>query len=93
MVDDFLFDHNIPHTLHPLYPHHISLNPRTSLIADWQLNDGTLVEYFGLMTKPWYAAKAKRKQRLADATGLQLISVFQEDLKFARLRELFQDFL
>ena len=93
-VDNFLCQHGIAHSVHPLYPPHPELNPRQSLIADWRLEaDGTLVEHFGLPQKDWYRAKAERKRALAAATGVRLIEVTPEDLSTPRLRELFGSYL
>ena len=82
LIDDFFKEQGIEHELHPLYPRHPELNPRMDHIADWCLKDGTLVEYFGVVGKPWYEKKIRLKLKLAQATGVQLISIYPKDLQF-----------
>jgi hypothetical protein len=72
-VDDFLSAHGIVHRPEPTYP-------GSSRRADWELMDGTLVEYAGLLTDSEYAAKIAEKRSIAAASDVRLIVVVPEDL-------------
>lgn len=91
VVDDFLHMHQIAHTREPLYPHDPVANPRTRLRADWRLDDGTLVEMWGLPNDPAYAAKMRTKERLASRHGIRLVGLLDEDLR--NLPVVFADWL
>jgi hypothetical protein len=94
MVDDFLFDHKIRHTLHPLYPRDPELNPLRSLVADWRLDQfGVLVEYFGVLNKPWYEERRRQKEKLAKKHGVRLVAVTPDDLRPELLPRLFAPYL
>lgn len=91
-VDDFMHRHGIIHEKEPAWPAHAHLN-MTGLRADWLLEDGTMVEAFGMKTSPEYADKIKRKRKraLAEELGLRLIEVDETDLP--HLREIFTHYL
>lgn len=72
-VDDFLSSHRIPHDPEPPYP-------ASSRRADWRLEDGTLVEYAGLMGDAGYRAKIEEKQAIAAAADVSLVVLLPEDL-------------
>ncbi|TGN65390.1 hypothetical protein EXE59_16585 [Nocardioides eburneiflavus] len=91
VVDDFLHMHKISHTREPLYPRHPVHNPRTRLRADWRLDDGTLVELWGLPENPAYATKMETKTRLAFVKGIPLVEIVEADL--ARLPDVFGKWL
>lgn len=90
-VDDFLSAHGIAHEHEPSWPHDDDLNPSGRRRADWRLDDGTYVEYAGLMTEANYARKMLEKQQLAAKTGVPLIVLTYEDL--LRLPERFSAWL
>lgn len=91
MIDDFLDTEEIAHELHPLYPRHASLNPNRSLVADWALEGGVLVEYWGVVGREKYDERRRLKIRVAEATGTTLLQIFPTDLgvDLSRLRQLF----
>ena len=90
LVDDFFTEHGVIHELHPLYPQHPELNPRMDRVADWRLQDGTLVEFFGVLGKTRYEEKSRLKVELARATGVTLIAIYPRDLRRRdRLQEIF----
>jgi hypothetical protein len=71
-IDDFLLAEGIAHDKEVSYPAY-------SFRADWELfgsKGRTFVEYFGLMSNPDYAAKAKVKTEIALAAGIELIAMF-----------------
>ncbi|MFE7183083.1 hypothetical protein [Streptomyces erythrochromogenes] len=84
-IDDWLTRHGIEHKVEPAWPNHPALNPSGRLRADWELADGTYVEYAGL-SSDGYLAKIQAKQRLAQHTGIRLIIITPPDL--ANLTEL-----
>jgi hypothetical protein len=87
-IDDFLSSSGIGHEPEPVWPVHPALNPHGRLRADWLLDDGTYVEYAGLLGNAEYAEKIASKQRLAREAGLTLLIVTPEDL--SRLHEVFR---
>lgn len=80
VIDDFLHLNGIEHSKEVEYPHHPELNP-TRLRADWLLEDGTYVEAFGMAGVASYREKMTRKNALAAALGLRLISIEPTDLR------------
>ncbi len=86
-VCDFLHLHGVMHEREPMYPYDVDYNPRELRRADWVLEDGTLVELWGLPKDPAYAAKIKEKRLLVERHSLQFVEIFEADLP--RLPELF----
>lgn len=66
--------------MQPRWPTHPVLNPEGKLRGDWRLDDGTLVEYAGMLQDPEYREKMLRKVDLARATHTRCIVVTPEDL-------------
>ena len=89
-IDDWLTEQKINHQVEPLWPQDSILNPTGRLRADWELYDGTFVEYAGLNSKD-YLLKIEKKRKLASKTGLKLIVLFPEDL--LRLGVIFQPWI
>lgn len=79
-VCDFLHQHGIQHTREPFYPADEALNPSGRRRADWELSDGTLVEFWGLPNDPKYAAKMITKRELAAAHGTRLVELTDAEL-------------
>lgn len=90
-LDDFMSSRGLRHEPEPYWPVHAALNPGGMLRADWRLEDGTLVEYAGLMETPSYAERIAMKQRLAMETGHRLLIIAPPDL--ARLVDVFAPWL
>jgi hypothetical protein len=86
-IDNYMSAAGIRHEIEPPYPYHRALHPSGGWRADWQLEDGTLVEAAGMMQDDVYAAKMAAKSRLCEAMGLRLVIIVPNDLP--RLRELF----
>lgn len=80
IVDDFLHVHNISHEIEPHYPYDLEFNPNSAMRADWRLEDGTLVEMWGLEGDFQYERKKQEKLALAERYGLNLISISPLDL-------------
>lgn len=80
VVDDFLHHHGISHEREPLYPYDSVLNPRTRRRADWLLENGTLVELWGMPEDPAYAARMREKRDLAGKYGIPLVELTKDDL-------------
>ncbi len=91
MVDNFLFDNKISHSIQPLYPRHSSLNIKGYIRADFLLQDGTFVEYCGLINKAFYRTRLERKIHLANELGLKLITVMPSDL--SNLKKIFKTYI
>ena len=79
------------HEPEPHWPVHSVLNPRGTLRADWRLQDGTFVEYTGLLETPSYAEGVAKKVRLATEIGHRLLIIAPPDL--ARLEDVFAPWL
>lgn len=80
IIDNYLFEHNILHTLEPLYPQDDELNPTGRLRADWLINGHIFVEFFGLMQNADYRIKALKKIQLAKKKEIELIEIY--DINF-----------
>lgn len=91
VIDDFLSYNDIGHSQEPPYPIDSTLNAKGRKRADWQLEDGTFVEMWGLSSDPAYAARMTEKIELADKFGIDLIGVFPDDLN--NLPEIFAKWL
>jgi hypothetical protein len=80
-VDNFLFEHNLAHSIQPLYPRHVELNNKGYIRADFYLIDSKVfVEYAGLINRSFYAAKIEKKQQLATVAGINLLIIYPSDL-------------
>ncbi len=86
-VCDFLHQHGIEHDREPPYPRDPDYNPSGLRRADWKLNDGTFVEFWGMTTNPQYAAKTVEKRQLAQRHRIRLIEL--DDDSLANLSETF----
>lgn len=74
IIDNWLTENNISHKRDADYP-------STNHKADWGLNNGTYVEYFGLAKdSPRYDRDVKIKQELCKKHGIKLIEIYPEDL-------------
>lgn len=86
-VDDWFTRKGVGHQSEPYWPQDDELNPSGKLRADWELNDGTFVEYAGLNSQD-YLSKIGVKRKLAVRAGINLIVLFPEDLQ--RLEKVFR---
>lgn len=92
LVDNFLFESNISHSIQPLYPRHKELNPKGYIRADFYLTDYNIfVEYAGLITRKFYAAKLEKKQQLATVVGINLLIVYPSEL--GQLEKIFKTYI
>jgi hypothetical protein len=80
-VCDFLHLNDIKHQREPHYPVDPELNAHGLRRADWLLDDGTLVEFWGLPKQTDYAAKMREKRKLAVRHGLALVEIVASDLR------------
>ena len=85
-VDNFLFHNKIEHEKDVKYPFHKKLNINTKKSCDWKTSDDKYIELFGLMRKNNYANRKEEKEELCKEFGLNLISLFPEDLKRLELK-------
>ncbi len=72
-IDDWLAAAGIAHTPEPPYP-------GSRRRADWLLDDGTFVEYAGLLDDEGYRAKMRDKAEAAALAGIRLLVLQPEDL-------------
>ena len=73
-IDDWLHRNNIKHTKEVKYPN-------SDMRCDWEVfKDGNriFIEYFGLMNRETYAAKAELKRQIALSNQIQLIGITPE---------------
>lgn len=71
-MDDFLYNHGIPHTREPRYP-------GSNFRADFEIK-GNYIEYFGLAGNREYDKKIKAKEKIAKNASINLISVYPQNL-------------
>ena len=79
-IDDWLTKRGINHLIEPYWPQDPEINPGGRFRADWELPDGTFIEYAGLNTED-YISKIEKKRKLALKTGRKLVILFPEDLQ------------
>ncbi len=78
VIDDWLFDHDIPHEKEVCYPF-------SRMRADWRIFDA-FIEYFGLDTgyDNWlnneYRARIEHKRAICREWNIRLIEIFPNDL-------------
>lgn len=89
-IDDWLFEHNIPHSVKIKYPFHPVLNLNNKKDTDWVIN-GVFVEYFGLLGKFNYDKGTDEKIKLCRLNKIELIAIYPFDLN--KLDEIFSRFL
>jgi hypothetical protein len=74
LIDNWLFDHEIPHERNAKYP-------ETKHRADWKIQNGDFVEYFGLAKdSPRYDRSVGQKQKLCRQHNINLVSLYPSDL-------------
>lgn len=71
-IDDWLFEHAIPHDREPPYP-------EGNYRADWLVRE-TFVEYFGLAGDADYDARIEEKKRICERHGIILVAIHPKDL-------------
>lgn len=73
-VDNWLFDHNVRHTVHPRLPW------GTLHRADFLVGQTTFVEVWGVINNPAYNARRQQKVALYQLHGNALVEVFLHDV-------------
>lgn len=76
IIDNFLFENKINHSIEPLYPKDEELNPTGKLRADWLINGNVFVEFFGLMQDNKYREKRDKKVALAKKLNIKMIEIY-----------------
>ncbi len=71
-LDDFLFNHSVPHTREPYYPN-------SNYRADFDVK-GVYIEYFGLMGNYLYDQKIQEKKKIAKEVGIRMIPIYPKNL-------------
>jgi hypothetical protein len=72
-IDDYLSANGIAHEPEPHYP-------GTALRADWRLDDGTFIEYAGLLSDVDYRDRLVAKIERASAAGIPVLVLTPDDL-------------
>ncbi len=90
IIDDWLFNHKIPHYKEIKYPKDEELNPSGLLRCDWKLKDNILVEFFGLEGQIDYDRKIMLKLYLCKKLNIKLIIILNKDLN--RLADCFKNY-
>lgn len=90
-IDNWLYEHGIPHEREPNYPEHSRLNPTGRKRADWKVGD-IFIEYFGLINEKNYEKKAIEKITLAHLTNIELIVIDPSEINnlYSHLSDLIQ---
>lgn len=74
LIDNWLYEHGISHERNAKYP-------KTNHRADWKIQDGTFVEYFGLaQDSPRYDRTVQEKIKLCKGADVSLIALYPRDL-------------
>ena len=89
-VTNFFIDNNIKYEKEVKYSRYIK-DIKNEKFCDWVLEDNTLVEYFGMMDKDYYAKKANKKLKLIKDHNLKFIELREKDLP--NLMEIFKDYI
>ena len=71
-LDDFLFNHGIPHTREPHYP-------GSNYRADFDVK-GVFIEHFGLAGNESYDQKIEEKKKIAKDAGIRMIPIYPKNL-------------
>jgi hypothetical protein len=90
-ITNFLIDNNIKYKKNIPYKEIIPI--KTNHITDWILEDGSIVEYFGLSEKKEYKIKMDYKIELCKQYNLNLISIYQRNTKTKDLNNIFKDYI
>jgi len=90
-ITNFLIDNNIKYRKNILYKNIIPI--KTNHRTDWILDDGTIVEYFGLSEKEKYKEKMNFKIELCKQYNLNLISIYQRNIKIKDLKHIFEKYI
>jgi hypothetical protein len=78
-IDNWMTTNKIAHEREPKYPFHSQFNANEGFRADWKAGE-YYIEYFGMMEDAEYQSKAKRKIKLAAATGINLVTLMPKDI-------------
>ena len=89
-IDEFFHKNGINHKHQPKYKDIIDGFEKLSK-ADFLLNDGTVVEYFGLVGQPKYDKKVRKKVNVLEKNNIRYIDLYPNDLK--KLNEIFKDYV
>jgi len=92
IVSNFLFANKISYRKEVFYSEIIK-NHKTRMRMDWLLCDGTVVEFFGMMSKNYYKKKTNKKIELLARHDIDLIEIYPKDLNEVRLKEIFIDYI
>lgn len=90
VVDDFMYNNGIIHIPHPRYKDFI-VGFKKNNLADWMLEDGTVVEYFGLTGREQYDKKTKHKISVLQENNKKYIAIYPNDIN--NLDSLFGEYL
>lgn len=80
LIDNFLHLNNIPHSIHIKYKKFIP-DFHKNIVCDFVLNDGAVVEYFGLKSIKEYKDKVNMKLKALEDNQMKYIAIYPKDLK------------
>jgi len=89
-ITDFFIDNNISYTKEVLYSEFIPFFDR-KYRADWVLQDGLVVEYFGLERDQGYADKSENKMEICKNNNVSLLDLYKKDL--SNLLFIFEEYI
>jgi hypothetical protein len=90
IISDFLFYHKIEYRKNVHYYEIIpTINKRYRM--DWLLEDGTFVEFFGLMNNEDYCIKTEKKIKICKDNNINLIGIYYNQIK--NLNEIFKYYI
>lgn len=90
IIDDFMFLNNIKHSIHGKYKDFIP-NFEGRNKSDWILDDGVVVEYFGLKKVHKYNQRTEKKIKILEDNNISYIAIYPEDI--GNLKNIFYKYL
>lgn len=79
VITDLLIDNNISYKKEVLYSEFIKEYNESYIRCDWVIGD-VMIEYFGMMDKPFYKERALDKISICQKYNVKLIDLYPEDL-------------
>lgn len=81
IITDFFINNNIFYKKEAYYRDYITDDRCNTKRCDWVIKKNVFVEYFGMPNKSYYYKKMQTKRDICKENNIQLIELFEKDLK------------